>query len=370
MRLLDRYVLAEWLKVFGLALAATLAVLLLQDLYSNLGDLLNEGARPGQVLFYYAVLLPSFLPVVLPLSQYVSLNFALGNLHRHHEITALRAAGLSLWRIAASLWAGAVVLAVLLWWLNASIVPWSVEQSHTFRDNLRNSAESKTHAADDIAVIPQLTYDNPAQHRRWFINHFSDYAYRGHGISIYELDARGRDHRQILAREGYFDDASGHWVLLSGREILFDPVEAEPIRSLPFDRKEYPEFTETPRLMETLRQRPDDLSLAQLRAALAQAPAADNPALQGYATRYYAILASPFVCLIVVGLAVPYAVSGVRVNPMVGVSKSVGWLFVYYVIVNLFTILSNQHQLGPVTAAWLPNILLLGLAVWLFRRAA
>jgi lipopolysaccharide export system permease protein len=368
MRLLDRYLLAEWLKIFGLTLVATLAVLLLYDLYGQLGDLRSYGAHGGQVLFYFAVLMPSYLPAVLPLSQLVSLLFAVGNLHRHNEIIAMRSAGISLWRISQPLWLGGLVLAVALWLLNASIVPWSVEHAREIRENLHYESEARTHANTDVGVIPQLTYENDAQHRLWFINHFSDYAYRGLGVTVYELDAQGRNKRYVLADEGYFDDAAGHWVLLRGRELLFDSSGQE-LRSLPFKEKSFPEFTEKPTLMKMLRQRPDDLSLAEIHEALVLAPPAENPAMHAFAVRYYEILASPFICLLIVGLAVPFAVAGVRVNPMVSASKSVGLFFAYYVVQQLCTHLANPDYLPPVFAAWLPIALMLGLGVWLFRRA-
>ncbi|MGA2052122.1 MAG: LptF/LptG family permease, partial [Opitutales bacterium] len=236
------------------------------------------------------------------------------------------------------------------------------------RENLQYASEARTRANADVGLIPQLTYENFAQHRLWFINHFSDYAYRGFGVQIYELDSLGRDRRHVLANEGYFDDAAGHWVLLHGRELLFD-ASGQQLRSLPFDEKVFPEFTETPTLMKMLRQRPDDLSLAEIHQALELAPPAENPAMHSFAVRYYEILASPFICLLIVGLAVPFAVAGVRVNPMVSASKSVGLFFAYYVVQQLCTHLANPDYLPPILAAWLPIAIMLGLGVWLFRRA-
>ncbi len=369
MRLLDRYLLTEWLKIFALAMIAMLAVLLLENLYDQLGDLLGFGTRPSQILKYYLLLLPAFLPTVLPLSQFVSLLFALGNLHRHNEIIALRAAGLSLWRIARPLWLAGAVIAGLLGWLNASLVPWSIEQSRLYYETLRYTAEAREHPADEVGVVRQLTYNNLTQHRLWFFNQFSDYAWRGQGIYVYELDAQGHNQRQIRAGEGYFDDAAGHWVFLKGRELLFDPDDGQVNVSRPFDEKAFPELTENPSLMITLRQRAGDLSLGELRTVLAQAPAAENPSMNVYAVRYHAILASPFLGLVIVGLAVPFAVSGVRVNPMVGVSKAVGLLFIYYLVSNLCALLGNQQHLPPMLAAWLPILLMLGWGVGLFRRA-
>ena len=72
--------------------------------------------------------------------------------------------------------------------------------------------------------------------------------------------------------------------------------------------------------------------------------------------------------MIVIALAVPFAVSGVRVNPAVGVSKSIGLFFLYYILMNLATSLATKEVLDPMLAAWLPNLGMSCVALWLFAR--
>ena len=367
MRLLDRYLLVEWLKALGLAVGATMAVLLLEDMYSNLGDLLADGAHGTHVLVYYWTLLPGFVPAVLPMSQLVSLLFVAGNLHRNHEITAMRAAGLSLWRIARPWWVGGAVLAALLGWMDATIVPTSIEQARAFRENLHLDMERRTKPATDVGLVGQLTFENYPEHRRWFINQYSTDTQRATGVSIYILDDQGNDHRYLLADEGYFDSAKGHWVLSKGREIDFDRT-GSPIASIPFPQKEFFELKDDPARMLTLRQKPADLSMDEISGVLAQSSSSNNGKLDSFAVQYYAFLVKPLICLLIVGLAVPLAVAGVRTSPMVGASKAVGMFFAYYVVQGTCTHLGEQHFLWPSLAAGLPIVLMLGLSVWLFKR--
>jgi lipopolysaccharide export system permease protein len=76
-------------------------------------------------------------------------------------------------------------------------------------------------------------------------------------------------------------------------------------------------------------------------------------------------MAGSFSCLIVAGLAVPFAVSGVRVNPAVGVSKSLALFFLFYLLSTIGTMLGDQEAVPPWVAAWLPNAFMAGLAAWL-----
>lgn len=370
MRLLDRYILAEWLKALGLAVGATLAVLVLEDMYSNLGGLLADGAHGRDVLSYYRLLLPGFVPAVLPMSQLVALLFAVGNLHRNQEITAMRAAGLSLWRIAQPLWIGGAVLAGLLGWFDAAIVPGSVEQSRAFRDNLHVAAAHRANPASDAGTVQQLTYDNAPANRFWFIDSYDKQTHLAHGIHVNELDADGHDVRAIYAGEGRFDETAGHWVLNAGRVVTFNKTDRSVLRSLPFDQNTpFADLTESPVTMLNLHRDPTDLSANELGQTLTTAPAA-NPMLDSFAVQYYTILSKPLICLLLVGLAVPFAVAGVRANPMVGASKAVGLFFAYYLVTGVSTHLGDQHYLPALVAAWLPIAAMLGVALGLFRRAA
>ena len=132
----DRHLLREWLQILGLVLLATGGLLVVQVLFSDLRDLNQVGAGPAELARYVAVRLPSFFSVVLPLSLLVSLLFVLGKLHRANELTALRAAGIGFARMTAPVWLVGLACCGLSWWLNTTVVPWSVEESRALREEL------------------------------------------------------------------------------------------------------------------------------------------------------------------------------------------------------------------------------------------
>jgi len=366
MKLLDRHVFSEWLKIFLLSIGAILGLLVLERLFSTLKELLEYGATPAQALQYYLILLPSTLPEILPLSLLISILFSLGNLHRNNEITAMRATGLSLKRIALPLWITGGLFTVAVFWLQAETVPWSVEKSRTLWQNYAFSAElEEGRKAEEVGLIRNLSFYNHRDRRIWFINRFSEFNYRAFGVTVHRLGPGQKEVSRYVANEGFFDDIEGHWVFLEGREITFDRQTGEPIRSQPFRTRSLPAFSETPQLMKLREKRPKDLSLFELQELLGYLSGSEDPGIPEYRTRYHGILASPFVCLIVVGLATPFAVSGVRVNPMVGVSKALGLFFLYYLTASIFIMLGSQGVISSVIAAWLPNLIMLAFAGWL-----
>lgn len=368
MGVLDRHVLWEWLKIFAVVLAATLGLLVLADMTDNLRDFLDFGAGPVEVIYYYVVLIPSHLPVVLPISVLISLLYALGQLHRNHEFVAMRAAGLGLLRITRSLWLAGLVLTGLGWWLNASIVPTSVEQARRVRANVEFSAEARQVGLDRVGIVPALAFDNQRDQRMWFINRFSRYTHRAFGVTVAELDRQRRETTRIVAREAYFDEVRGVWVFLWGRETWFDPQTGETLRAVAFTEKSFPHIGDDPALMLRLGRKPSELSLRELRQIVEYYTADENPQVVRYAVHYQRLLASPLGTLIVIGLAIPFAVSGVRTNPAVGVSKSIGLFFLYYLLTSFAGLLGERQVLEPAMAAWAPNLAMIALALWLFAR--
>jgi lipopolysaccharide export system permease protein len=93
-----------------------------------------------------------------------------------------------------------------------------------------------------------------------------------------------------------------------------------------------------------------------------------NPKGVPYAVRYFQLIATTLGPLIVIAIAIPFSVTGVRVNPAVGVSKSIGLFLLYYVMANLASSLATKEIVEPDVAAWLPNIGMTLLATWLFAR--
>lgn len=368
MTLVDRYLLREWLAILGLVVAACLGLLLMQAMYDDLRDLLDVGAQLIDIAFYFVVELPSYLAIVLPLALLLSLLYTLGRLHRNLEIAALRAAGLSVWRITRVIWAAGFVLCGVTWYLNATVIPWSVEESRSLLQGLRFREAARVERADRVGATTTVSFDNQRDGRVWFMNRYSRYTDRGYGVVVSELDAARREKTRLQAREAWYDPAAGHWVFREGRETWLDPATGEVMRTVAFTERAVPHYREAPGLMLVFGVKPGELSLFELRRVMDYYAADENPNVTPYAVRYFGMLADPLAPLIIIALAIPFALSGVRVNPAVGVSKSIGLFLVYFILVRASTALGTRGLLDPLWAALLPNLVMLTLGGWLLAR--
>jgi lipopolysaccharide export system permease protein len=364
----DRHLLREWLKILGLVLVAMMGLMLVQVLYDDFRTLNDLRARRSDFGMYFFVTLPGFLAVVLPLALLISLLFVLGKLHRANEFTALRAAGVGLLRITAPVWLIGAAACGVTWYLNASVVPWSVEASRALRESLQYRQQAQSLPADRVGAVNSVGFDHRKEGRMWFFNRYSQFTGKGYGVTVSELDADRREQRRIIAAEAWPDPARGGWVFRDGRELVFDPESGDMVEPRRFAELVRAGWTEDPKLMVIMDRRARDLSFFELRRLISHFQETGSLKLVPYEVRYFGLIADTLGPLIVIALAVPFAVSGVRVNPAVGVSKSIGLFFVYYILMNLANSLATKGLMEPVFAAWFPNLGMAVIGLWLFVR--
>ena len=375
----DRHLLREWLSILFLVVVAACGMISIQVAVDDLRDIREAGARGGDLVRYFLTTMPQFLALALPLVLLISLLFVLGKLHRANELTAMRAAGVGLPRLMASVWLVGLLCCGLSWWLNAQIVPWSVEQSRALKSSFEFKKEERQQQLppDRIGAVYSIGFDNPIGHRMWFFNRYSRFTERAYGISVSELDLRRRETKRILASEAWRDPKHGGWIFKNGRVISFvkvgggltsDEVSDEAQSSVPFKQLYVGNYDEEPDLMLLIDRRPIDLSFTELGELVDYFAIDNNSKGIPYAVRFYGLIADTLGPLIVIGLAIPFAVSGVRVNPAVGVSKSIGLFLLYYVLENLASSLATKGLVDPLAAAWIPNLAMAGLGIWLFFR--
>ncbi len=100
MRLLDRYLLRELMVPFTYCLGGFLIFWMSADLFTELEELHKHKLHMNDVLLYYLVKIPEMIVLILPISLLLALLYALTNHSRYNELTAMRAAGISIWRLA------------------------------------------------------------------------------------------------------------------------------------------------------------------------------------------------------------------------------------------------------------------------------
>ena len=367
-RILDRYILAEWAKVFALSLVSFMGLLLLSEAYNWIPDFLGWGASFGTILQFMLLGLVKDLSMLIPISLLISVIFVLATMNRNQEISAARAAGIGMWRLTAPLWAAALFLAGLLALLNAVLVPDALEA----RNSLVEESQFAALKSKGGTVIPKgqaysVSFENSKARRLWLISNLGLSTGQAFEVIVHSFDEQNREVRCVTARFAEFRKTAlgWRWTFREGRDLRFDPATGALMAQPRFKELTLPDYDDDPEVMFYSTKDPDKLSLREVSRFVDQA--GSNPGGQNaaYAMRYHSILSAPVICLIVVAVAIPFSVRAGRISPMVGVAKTFGLFLTFYFLTSFCSAFGESGALPPMIAAWIPTVLA---AAWVIPK--
>ncbi len=159
--ILDDYVLRDFALYLGLIVAAFLMLLLVFTLFELLSDIMRNQVSPLTVGEYLLNVVPYFLYNTTPLSMLLAVLVTFGLLQRSNEITAIKATGISLYRIIVPVLIASMLVAGVLFLSDQLYLPYTNKR----QDALRNRIKGK----------PAQTYLRPD--RKWIFGQHSDIYY-------------------------------------------------------------------------------------------------------------------------------------------------------------------------------------------------
>jgi lipopolysaccharide export system permease protein len=368
MRLLDRYLLRELLTPFAYCLGGILMFWLSFDLYSELNEFQKNHLKVLDIVEYYLVQLPEMLVFpLLPVVLLLALLYALTNHARYHELTAMRAAGISLWRISFPYLAVGFFLSVGASAMN-ELWPQSAEKTQAILTRHLAPQNSSTQRQWEHKVF----FTNERDHRDWKIDDYNVFTAQ---MVRPLVDCRLADGtHQILQAEGG-SRKSGLWVFTNAVVTITRGDLA--IGSYQTNLLIWPELTETPEeikleikanRMSGFRQvqkaRLSEREILEYRNLHPQ----DSPKSSMLETQLQGHYATPWTSLVVVLVALPFGAASGRRNVYVGVASSLVICFIYFITSQLAVALGSRGTLLPVVAGWGPNCLFGLGGAWLTWR--
>jgi lipopolysaccharide export system permease protein len=232
MSLLSRYLTRLHAGPFAFALGAVTGVMLLNQIAKRIGDLLGKGLPWSVIAEVFTLSLPFILALSFPIAVLVAVLFAVSRLAGDSEITALRAAGVSLWRVLRPLLVGGAVLTVVAFLFNDQVLP---RTNHRLATLYSDIARKKPAFSLHEQVI------NEVQRSRFFLRaaEIDNATYALHDVTIYDLGVPDRK-RIIYADSGYLaltpDQQDAHLTLFSGVMHEFDRSDPTMFQQVAFRR--------------------------------------------------------------------------------------------------------------------------------------
>jgi lipopolysaccharide export system permease protein len=354
-RLLDRYLLRELLMPLAYCLGGFLVFWVSFSLFSRLDDLQEAKLHLLDVLELCIAWVPECLVTVLPIALLLALLYTLTNHARHNEITALRAAGISLWRLCVPYFLVGFLASGALFALNEICVPRSAD----WAEHILNRYVHKP----DNAQNQFHGFTNTRDNRIWVFNKYFPKAAEMSGSIVVNWTLPDGSIRKLYADRAIYS-APG-WTFYNVKEFGQANEKAPLVPFIQTNVLAMPKFDETPAEIEneiqmseyeSLRSHKLNIPLSVLWKYLRWHPDLPSAEAGRLFTKLYGRLATPWTCLVVVVIAIPFGVASGRRNLFVGVAGSVFICFIFFVLQQIGLALGTGGYLPAWLAAWLPNL--------------
>ena len=238
---LDTFLLQRFIPVFAMTFFITLFIVLMQFLFRYINDLVGKGldiAIIGELFAYAAI---TMVPTALPLAILLASLMTFGNLGEKFELTALKASGISLFRIMRSLIVLVAMIAVGAFFFQNDILPMAQTKMWSLMFSIRQKSPE--------VEIPEKSFYR-LSNMSLYVEHKDMMTGRLDKIIIYDT-SRGMDKvRVILADSGrinFTEDKLNVRIQLYEGEMYEDfhdnVMGAETSRYLPFRRETFSKKT-------------------------------------------------------------------------------------------------------------------------------
>lgn len=363
-RTLHRYVFLQILAPFAAGLALFTFILLIARIMKLVEMVVNRGVPALEILRVFSYILPAFLEVTVPMALLLACLLACGRLSADSEITAMKAAGLSLYQIAAPIAAFAGIVFVLSLFLSLYARPWGNSALKTAIFDLartRATVGLKEHVFNDDfkgLVIYVEKIEPPGSNLRRIL--ISDRRQAGEENTV--VAKRGI----LVAHE---DTRSVNLRLFDGT-IFTSRNSEQGYHKTDFNTYDVNlNLSEALGQMETRDREPSEMPLNELRAAVAAESAQGEPARAERVelARRFSI---PFAALVFAVIGVPLGLQPVRAVRSRGLAVSLVIILSYYLMLSAAETLATQGKAPVALAMWTPNLVLASIGVVLFVRQA
>lgn len=350
--ILDRYILSAMFGPFLFALAAYLLFWVVNILFIAADYIFNQHAPILLVAKFLVFRIPQAIPMAFPFACLVAGLLSVGRLMGDNEVTAMRAAGISVYRIAAAPLLFGVLVFGVCYWLNEYVAPPSVDQS-------TRAFYQMIYHTDALPVEPQIFRKDPQSGRVFYVATVLPDNRTMNGVQIFVTSARGWTRQTIQAATAYLGDTS--MVLPSAVESTFDEngmvthQQRVTNRTLPLPMHETAQ-----QFLSSVNTDPWASSQATLKeqVRVLESQGVGGPALGNLQVSLANKIAWPFASIIGVLLAVSLALLFGRRGRTVSIALGIISFVVYFVLTTAASAVGKTGVVSPYLICWMPNIVM------------
>jgi len=357
--ILDRYIIRKFSFIFFLVFLSLLSIFIIVTFFEQI-DKVYENNKPLSLFFEFLwYKIPEFVHYILPVAALTAAFLSLGIMSKFNEITAMKAGGISIYRIIVPVLILGLFLSIGSFYVQEKILPYSNKKADELLSKITNTPP-RTYGHIDRQWI--MSKDrNRIYHYKYFDTFSSVFSQ----LSIFDLNPSSWS----LIRRIFAEKASLKQNMLSmsncwSREFIKrEPVEFERFESMSLF------IGETKNHFVREWKAPDQMNYQELKQYI------DDIEERNFDTTRFKVdlnykLSFPLACLIMTLLAIPFAFSMGKKGTLVGIGLSVIIAIVYWGMIGIFKNLGYVNYLNAFFASWGPNLIfgMIGMFLLFTRR--
>ena len=412
---LDSYVLREFLTKFLILLLVFTTLFTLNNIYQDVGDFVDAGARVRDVVLYLLYRIPGNIRFILPITMLLGCMWTMAEFGKNLEVTAMRASGVSLARCGGAIFVMGVVVTGVNIYFNEILVPETTVKAEKIFDR---GADKRRYSRS------LLSYRSGDKQRRWlftvfengndfrnvtlktfwdrnYINKFigtpGSEKYRTNlpkiaGEERYAKIAALPQAKQaaevekllldrkldLTVKSAFFDAERREWHFEKGSFVSYDRNSETRFAAssgivifhldVPFENVVMSEaaIPESPRdILNSVKEK-DELSTWEIAEILRRNPNMAEKVRAVYQSIFLYRIAFPWASLLAVFLGIPLAVKNERTGSMLAIISAIGLIVIYISCAQICLMLGKNGVLHPFFAGLAPTIGFVLVGVWRF----
>ncbi|MEN6620158.1 MAG: LPS export ABC transporter permease LptG [Smithella sp.] len=356
MKLLDKYILKEYSRFFFITIISLISLFLIVDFFEKIRMFLSNNASIIQIASYFLFSIPMIISLMLPAAILLATLITFSNLSKYSEIIAMKANGISLYRIAGPVLIFSALIGIFLFYFSEVLTPLSIQKAEHIinteiqkQKNLGSFKQNELWYRSENAIYNFKMFDVTKNTLRGIVIN-----YISHDFTLQKrIDAQSAEWK------------NGQWVF---HNLLLTHFDSTGTPVLEWFQEKIISLPEKPDNFKIMQKDAEKMGFFDLWKYIHKIQS------EGYdATRYIVDLqgklAFPFVTVILVLIGISFSTRSERqggVMQSVGIGIIIG--FSYWIVHAFSMSLGRSGILPSILSAWIANILFLSAGVTLFFR--
>jgi LPS export ABC transporter permease LptG/LPS export ABC transporter permease LptF len=352
-RILDEYVVREFLGIFFLVLASFVMLMLVFTFFELIGDILRNHIAFTMIGEYLINLTPSMLYQITPLAVLIAVLVTFGVLNRNSEIIAMKATGISLYRLVVPVVSISAILAIGLFLFDQFYLPQANRRQEALHNIIKGKPPQTVLHPEQNWIFGQPRHGEPG--RIFYYQFFDPDRNEFANLSLFEFDpSTFALSRRIFAARAVWDAGTASWRFLNGWQRDF--IGANVTEFHEFRQASFAEIHEDPGYFKKESWQAQEMNFGQLDRYIGDLRQSGFDTVRLRVELWHK-LAYPLVAIIMAVLAIPFALSMGRRGSLTGIAVAIAVALAYWVVDGLFGAMGNVNYLPAAMAAWSSDVL-------------